>query len=254
MLKLGVIEPEVSRHPRLRQLVVGCAREDRQALDICRGREVGRVGGDDHLGGARGLALEEVHQQFLQLRMQVRLGLLDQQDAKRRLGVLRGIGDRRQQHRHVQQVVVAQAVLFHLQRGELADLRAQCADHTLELGVGEGKPALLREPPAAGHCAQPRRDVAARVLDGLDRVQRLVCLLGRGHDEVAVWVPGGGERRDQRNELVVATRPQVVGRVAQGVEVDESHSFSGVRFWLAGLAVAADPLGPDPVVGADRGV
>jgi hypothetical protein len=71
------------------------------------------VGRDDDLRLADGLALQKPHEEILQLWVQVRLGLLDEQDAQRGILVL-GRRERGEQDGHVEQVVIAQAVLLHL--------------------------------------------------------------------------------------------------------------------------------------------
>jgi hypothetical protein len=118
------------------------------------------------------------------------LGLLDQQHTQRWLLVAGVVGDRGEKDGHVEQVVVAETVLVHVERGDLSDLRAQGPDDTLEARVVERQVAVWRELAAARHSIQPSGDMRPGLHDRVDGVERLVRGLRRGDDRVPIGMAG----------------------------------------------------------------
>jgi hypothetical protein len=105
--------------------------------------------------------------------MQVRLGLLDEEDAQRYLlGV--GLAEVGEQDRHVEEVLIAQAALGQLPRPRLAQAGQELSNECGELGIGEGDVGLLAMP-GEGHLIEHALDQ----LDGAPHLRVLGELLVR---------------------------------------------------------------------------
>lgn len=191
-----------------------------------------------------GLGVQKAHEEVLELWVQMRFRLLDEEHPKRGRLLLRS-GEGREQDRHVEQVVVAQTVLVHLQGCELSDLGPQGADDPVEPGIFKGERALLSETAAAGHRVESIRHVLACIGDDVDRLQRGVGQMRCVDDLLVIGAAFRRESLQERDEAVVAARSEVGSRVAKRMEINEAHGVARVSLDIGLLGIASEPLGAD---------
>lgn len=91
-------------------------------------------------------------------------------------------------------------------------------------------------------------------LDDVDVIEGLIGLLHGLDDLVPVWMPLRRQGRHEPDQLIVASRPEIGGGIAQRMQVDETDRVAGVALDIGVLRVPAEPIPPGPAVLSQSGL